>query len=194
MLNSSEEIKNVTKNYFTALEVQFGKQWLFPSIRFITNGTIIGWRFASVNNAGRGIPRLNVWTPDSPESSDDYTLSESVSMQQCIVSEARQDDGTTVRFHTGGPTQTSEGLTFREGDILGILFRSANAASFAPYLYNTSVVNLFQNQLDHQQPPIGYFLSTRAERTQLSLQNLQADTLLPLLSLDICKFTGINNF
>ena len=187
LFKSIEEIENVTTLHHEALHTHFGEQWLFPSVRFSTNGTIIGWRFASANNAGRGTPRLSVWSRD-PQDPDLFLLQDSMLMQHCVMSEAVLASGEEARFHIGGPILGSEGLAFKEGDIIGILFRSRNVASFTPYLYNTSIINPFRDTVDN---PLGYYISTRSQRTQLSLQNsnLVTAALLPLLALDICKYT-----
>lgn len=185
LLNSSETIKNLTLQYHQALGTRFTDLWLFPSIRFRTNGTIIGWTFASSSNAGGGggRPRLSVWSPD-PQDPDTFNLRDSRVMQQCITSEATLPNGETVQYHVGGP---SSGMMFSEGDIIGILFRSLSVASFAPYLYNTSIVNPFGEQGDN--PPLGYSLTSRTERSHLSLQDLQAAAFLPVLALELCEFT-----
>lgn len=106
-------------------------------------------------------------------------------MHECITSEVTLGDGETARFHFGGPLPGIEGLSFNEGDIIGILFR-AEVAAFVPYLYNTSIVNPFQDRTDKEL--LGYFLTTRTERPELSLRNLQSAPMLPILALDLCKF------
>ena len=182
LFNSSKEIENITLEYPEALRLQYAQQWLFPSIRFTTNGTILGWRFASADNKGRGTPRLNVWTPETPES-DTYIFRNGMIMRSCITSETVLDSGERVRFHSGGLSEDKEGLEFSEGDIIGILFRSGSVADVVPYLYDTSVVNPFQ-----EPQPLSYYLSTKVEKSKHSLGNLDSDTLLPVLVLDVCKF------
>ena len=184
LFNSSEEIENITQQYSEALDTRFTELWLFPSIRFRTNGTIIGWRFASVETVGGGggRPRLSVWSPD-PQESDTYNLRESRVMVNCITSQATLPNGKRVQFHTGGPTS---GIVFGEGDIIGMLYRASDIASFAPYVYNTSIIYSFREQGN---PPLGYFQSTRSDsRSSLSLSDLQPATFLPILALDLCKF------
>lgn len=183
LFNSSEELENITLQYYQALTPRFEELWLFPSIRFRTNGIIIGWRFASTETigGGGGRPRLSVWSPDIQDS-DSYSRRESRVMVNCISSEAGLPSGETAQFHVGGPTS---GIVFNEGDIIGILYRSSSITSFAPYLYNTSAINPFGEQ--GSSPLLGYSLSTRGERDRLSLRNLQAATFLPVLALDLCK-------
>lgn len=172
-------------DHYEALETRFEEQWLFPSIRFNTSGTIIGWRFASVDHTGKGTPRLSVWSPDLP-GSDTYVFRDSLLMHQCTTSEVTLGDGETARFHFGGPLPGREGLSFSEGDIIGVLFRAESVAALVPYLYNTSIVNPFRDQIDREL--LGYFLTTRGERPVLSLQNLKSAPMLPMLALDLCKF------
>ena len=104
-------------------------------------------------------------------------------MVNCITSEANLPSGEKVQFHVGGPTSE---IAFSKGDIIGMLYRASSIASFAPYLYNTSAINLFGEQ---GSPLLGYSLSSRSERDQLSLGNLRAATFLPILALDLCKFS-----
>lgn len=185
LFRSSEEIENITLQYPQALAIRFTELWLFPSIRFRTNGTIVGWRFASVEtiNGGGGRPRLSVWRPD-PQVPDTYILRESRVMINCIVSEATLPSGEIIRFHVGGPTSD---IMFSEGDIIGMLYRSSDISTFSPYLYDTSIVNPFGEP--GSPPPLGYLLYTRTDsRTPLSVRGLSARTFLPILALDTCKF------
>ena len=132
------------------------------------------------------MPRLSVWSPD-PQDSDTYILRDSTLMLQCVTSQATLPSEETVRFHSGGPASGSEGMMFSEGDIIGILFRSSSVASFVPYVYNTSIINPFEEQ--GSDPPLGFSLSSRTERVRLSLRDLEAATFLPMLALDLCKFS-----
>ena len=125
-----------------------------------------------------------MWRPNSP-GSDTYDFQDSLLMHACITSEATLGDGETARFHFGGPLPGVEGLSFNEGDIIGILFRT-DVAAFVPYLYNTSIINPFRDQSDEEL--LGYFLTIRNERPDLSLRNLQSAPMLPMLALDLCKF------
>ena len=184
LFNSSEEIENITQQHSEALDTRFTELWLFPSIRFRANGTITGWSFASVDTigGGGGRPRLSVWSPD-PQESDTYIRRESRVMVNCITSRATLPNGERVQFHVGGPTS---GIVFSEGDIIGMLYRASDVASFAPYLYNTSIINPFRKE---GSPSLGYSLSTRSDsRSPLSLTDLQPATFLPILALDLCKF------
>ena len=185
LFESIDEVENITTQYFEALKTQFEEQSLFPSIRFTTDGTIIGWRFASVAGQGKGTTRISVWSPNPP-GSDNYVMQDSLLMQQCVASEVTLGAGETVRFHNGGPLPGVEGLRFSEGDIIGLLLRAESVAAFAPYLYNTSVVNPFQGQ---EYQPLSFFQTTRREQSPVSLQSLQSAPLLPLLALDLCKLT-----
>lgn len=185
LFNSSEEIENFTLQYHQALDTRFMELWLFPSIRFRTNGTIIGWRFASIEtvDGGGARPRLSIWSPDTRDSNT-YNLRESRVMVNCIASETTLPSGERVGFHVGGPPS---GMVFSEGDIVGILYRPSDIASFASYLYNTNAVNPF-GEWRESQPPVGYYLSSRIDSTTpLSLTDLQPDTFLPILALDVCK-------
>jgi hypothetical protein len=188
LFNSSEEIENITLQYPQALRTRFSELWLFPSIRFRTNGIIIGWRFASAEiiNGGGGRPRLSVWRPD-PQNPNTYTLQrefQSRVMVNCITSEATLPNDERVQFHVGGPTSE---IMFNEGDIVGVLYRASNIATFAPYLYDTSIIDSFGEP--GSSPPLGYYLSSRTDdRSPLSLGSLQPATFLPILAIDVCKF------
>ena len=102
-----------------------------------------------------------------------------------ITSEATLPSGQRVQFHVGGPTAE---MMFNEGDIVGVLYRASNIAMFAPYLYNTSIIDPFGEP--GSPPSLGYYLSSRTDsRGTLSLRNdLQSATFLPILAIDVCKF------
>lgn len=185
VFNSSEEIENITLQYSQALKTRFSELWLFPSIRFRTNGNIIGWQFASAEivDGGGGRPRLSIWRPD-PQNSDSYTLRDARVMVNCITSNATLPNGQRVLFHVGGPTAE---MMFSEGDIVGILYRASDIATSAPYLYNASIIDPFGEP--GSPLPLGYYLSSRSDsRGTLSLGSLQSATFLPILAIDVCKF------
>jgi hypothetical protein len=105
-------------------------------------------------------------------------------MVNCITSETTLPNGERVQFHVGGPTSE---IMFNEGDIVGMLYRASNIATFAPYLYDTSIIDPLGEP--ESSPPLGYYLSSRTdERGTLLLSSLQPATLLPILAIDVCKF------
>lgn len=126
-----------------------------------------------------------MWTPAAPGSYN-YNIHDSALTEQCVTSEVTLDNGERARFYSGGPTTGTMGITFSEGDILGIYFRRFSIASFVPYLYNTSIVNPFQDQ---ESQPLGYYVNARSQKSRVSLQNINVATMLPLLALDLCEFT-----
>ena len=155
---------------------------LFPNITFTCTGNIVGWRLAAINHINRGNPELSVWRPDGVNR---YAKVTGQRIDSCTVAESTRTLGTsTVMIHEN---TLDPPIPFEAGYVLGILFSSDNAASYIPLLYNVT-------RSDNSEGLVSYYESTRGSPPNdiftLTANNVAQDTLFPLISLEICKFSA----
>ncbi len=91
-----------------------------------------------------------------------------------------------ISFHNSGPS--APGISFDNGDILGLLIRRESVSNFAPFLYDGTLQTRVSAVTGTE---FSYFFTTAGERPDNSLTvggpTLRSDSLLPLLSLELCE-------
>lgn len=185
-LPEASSIEELVIDYQDSLELGYAQERLFPDLQFPFDGMIVGWTFAALDSfSGGGNPIFTVWSFHSE--ADIHFRSTSVGLLGCLVSEVVLDNGVTVSIRNGGPS--APGIEFRSGDIFGYFMRPAGIATIVPYLYDGNL------QTDISPDEFGnfsFYRINRAPRASNNLTNVEdlpfADDLLPLISLDLCKY------
>ena len=148
--------------------------WLFPSLIFNCTGSVYKWRgAASPLGVGQGQPVLIVWR-QNPGSESEYRLISEEIFTNCPVQEL---GGITV--YESFPEQL---MQFEPGDVLGLFLRPDDIVRFQPYLLQVND----SADLSYYDIPPG-----RGVPDRFTIDSSQGMNVLPLLSLEICKYTYI---
>ena len=185
-LPEASSIEELVLDYQDSLALEYRQERLFPDLRFPFDGRIVGWTFAAFDSfMGGGDPVFTLWSFHSDQ--DIHFRSESVGLTGCLRSTVVLDNGDTVSIRNSGPP--APGIEFNSGDIFGFLLRPDNIATTVPYLYD----GMLQTDVNPDQfGNFSYYRIVRAPRASHNLTNVEdlpfADDLLPLISLELCKY------
>lgn len=145
---------------------------IFPAVNFSCHGSILRWRLAAANiSEGNGRPEIIVWRQGDTDNLQFNAVSQQL-MDSCIVDMLTRNDGTEIFIHENVPDTP---LDFAPGDVLGLLLRRMNVASFVPLLRP-------------EEGTVSYYVTRQGlGPMSLTFNSRNSDTLIPVLALEICK-------
>jgi len=150
---------------------------IFPNITFECNGSIIGARLAAVRDTRGGRPELSVWRSDG---TNRYAKVAASNINSCVISDNVNTVGTATVMIYQSSVDTP--IPFEPGYVLGILFRPR--PQIVPLLHNVS-------SSGDSEGLVSFYRRTQGSPPNDAItvtSGVNMDTLLPLISLDICKF------
>ena len=173
---SEQELREIVEKPSAALSLQYGDEArLFPNITFNCTGSVVGWSLIAPlhhNPPGRR-PIMNVWSPLGTSTGEYRQLRQnSTVVVPCLKEVISEERGLYLYGNT-----TMEPLEFQPGDILGLVLRDPEKKNsiFTPYMMSQrSFVAYYRSNANNAKP---------TER----IGGLEADNMMPLLFLHICK-------
>ncbi len=176
-LSKIDELESLAQEQHSHLEVHEMELWLFPSLGFSCHGYVVSWKAAaSALKTGNGMPELSLWRKlASTENRYIKTSGQLMTTNPSYNFTAGDDD---IIVHTG--TFDVPYLRFEPGDILGLLLRRMEVASYIPYLQSLEVPEIHT--------PLGYY-TIRAgspKNDTIVLKEDRGGDILPLIALELC--------
>ena len=152
------------------LTLRYGEFRLLPNVTFTCSGSIVGWSMITsekIMTGGR--PVINTW--NSSDGREFQRSPQRSLLLPCLKGVVSDDDKLYLHENI-----TETPLEFQSGDILGLLLRNEDMSMFHPYFIEMET----------------YMSYYRAARNSLMKENLDninfnADRMMPLLFLHICK-------
>lgn len=172
------ELANFTIETYTIdeLSTRQQRQYIFPSIRFSCSGMITKWRFTSPDiSEGNGRPEISVWRETGNSTGRHDKVSSQV-LGRCPVEKVTVN---TMDILIQENYANASLLTFERGDTLGLFVRRDNIAQFRPYFYEAGEDVMSYHSLDRQSPI-----------DSITESNERAESILPVLSIEICECLG----
>ncbi len=167
-------VEKITANNLTTREQ---RQYVFPSLNFTCSGQIFKWRIAAPDiRNGNGRVELSIWRRNV---SNTYDKVGNQLLDSCIVESTTAASDTVINIQENFLNASI--LAFQPGDVLGLYVRRTGIFQFSPYF-----LDLGEGEMK------SYYTNRNAPETTLTFDdNFLFESILPLLSIEICKFVII---